>query len=276
MNMDRNRRGATELLGWRTIRASWAWSVTFMLLVLGPPARSQEPPLPPGAVAQAARNLRDQKPDSTKRPKTITNDDLPVPYSAPGVSASAAEPAAAKTAEALKPAAAECDNANADRLKADLLAAQDEQEQLRRELSYNPKVISDGDVDMTNFKPGSSGVDVGSPPLLQSQPQAPARVNEVIVDEKIASLKRALLISCQSPRDAEVQASLDQTEQNLKLLQRQFALDQNAFYSSPSYSGDTAGKAALDAEQLQIRSLQSEIERMKAQLEASKSNPSVK
>jgi hypothetical protein len=240
-----------------------------MFLVLVPSARSQEPPLPAGAIAQAARNLREQKPNSTKHPKTITNDDLPMQYSAPSASVSSPEPASTKVAEATKPASAECDNEDADRLKADLLAAQEEQDQIRSELSYHPKVISDGDVDMTNFKPGSSGFNVGSPALMQSQPQAPARVTEVIVDEKIASLKRALLISCQSPKDAEVQASLDQAEQDLKLLQRQFALDQNAFYSSPSYSGDTAG-------QEQIRSLQSEIERMKAELEASKANPSVK
>ncbi|HEY6265975.1 MAG TPA: hypothetical protein VIW93_14330 [Candidatus Acidoferrum sp.] len=245
-----------------------------MFLVLVPSARSQEPPLPAGAIAQAARSLREQKPNSTKHPKTITNDDLPMQYSAPSASVSSPEPASTKVAEATKPA--ECDNEDANRLKADLLAAQEEQDQIRRELSYHPKVISDGDVDMTNFKPGSSGFNVGSPALLQSQPQAPARVTEVIVDEKIASLKRALLIRCQSPKDAEVQASLDQAEQDLKLLQRQFALDQNAFYSSPSYSGDAAGKARLDAEQQQIHSLQSEIEGMKSELEASKANPSVK
>jgi hypothetical protein len=276
MSMDRNRGESLELLGWRTIGASWAWSLTIMFLVLVSPARSQEPPLPAGAIAQAARNLREQKPNSTKHSKTITNDDLPMQYSAPSASASPAEPPSTKTDEPPKPAAAGCDNADADRLKADLLATQDEQDQLRRELSYHPKVISDGDVDMTNFKPGSSGFNVGSPALLQSQPQAPARVTEVMVDEKIASLKRSLLISCQSPKDAEVQASLDQAEQNLKLLQRQFALDQNAFYSSPSYSGDTAGKVRLDAEQQQIQSLQAEVERMKAELEASKANPTVK
>jgi hypothetical protein len=276
MSMDRNRSKSLELLGWRTIRVTWAWSLTIMFLVLVPSARSQEPPLPAGAIAQAARNLREQKPNSTKHPKTITNDDLPMQYSAPSASVSSPGPASTKVAEATKPASAECDNEDADRLKADLLAAQEEQDQIRSELSYHPKVISDGDVDMTNFKPGSSGFNVGSPALMQSQPQAPARVTEVIVDEKIASLKRALLISCQSPKDAEVQASLDQAEQDLKLLQRQFALDQNAFYSSPSYSGDTAGQARLDAEQQQIRSLQSEIERMKAELEASKANPSVK
>jgi hypothetical protein len=276
MSMDLNRSESLGFLGWRTIEVSWAWSLILMFLVLGPPARSQEPPLPAGAVAQAARNLRDQKPNSTKHSKTITNDDLPMQYSAPSTSASPAEPAATNVAEPSKPAAAGCDNAAADRLKADLVATQDEQDQLRRELSYHPKVISDGDVDMSNFKPGSSGFNVGSPALLQSQPQAPARVTEVRVDERIASLKRSLLISCQSPKDAEVQASLDQAEQNLKLLQRQFALDQNAFYSSPSYSGDTAGKARLDAEQQQVQSLQAEVERMKAELEASKANPSVK
>jgi hypothetical protein len=276
VNMDRYRSESSELLGWRTNWVSWAWSLTIMCLVLGAPARSQEPPLPPGAIAEAARNLREQKSNSTKHPKTITNDDLPAQYSAPSASASPPELPSTKGTEATKPAAAGCDNTDAERLKADLAVAQEEQDQIRRDLSYQPKVISDGDVDMKNFKPGSSGFNVGSPPLLQSQPQAPARVTEVLVDEKIASLKRALRISCESPKDGEIQAKLDQAEQDLKLLQRQLALDQTTYYSSPNYSENTAGKAKLDAELEQVHSLQSEIERMKGELEASKANPSVK
>jgi hypothetical protein len=274
--MDSNSSESLGLLGRQMFRASWAWSLTISFLALGGPVRSQQPPPPAGSIAEAARNLREQKSNSTKHPKIITNDDPRMHYSAQSASASPPEPASMKGAKATKPGTAECDNTDAERLKTDLLVAQEEQDQIRRELSYHPKVISDGDVDMKNFKPGSSGFNVGSPPLLQSQPQAPARVTEVIVDEKIASLKRALRISCESPEDAGIQVKLDQAEQELNLLQRQLGLDQATYYSKPNYSENTAGKTRLDAELQQVQSMQSEIERMKGELAASKANQSVK
>ncbi len=175
-------------------------------------------------------------------------------------------------AEVPKPPAAGCDNPGADRLKADLLAAQAEQDQVRREVSYNPLTISGGDVDMKNFKPGSSGVDFGRPPLLETKPPAPARIEEVSLDEKISSLTRALRIAFDSPKDAGIQMELDHAEQELKVMQREFDLDQNAYYSKPNYAADTAGKAKIDAEAQQVQYLQSEVERLKGQLTASKAN----
>jgi hypothetical protein len=154
----------------------------------------------------------------------------------------------------------------------ELQAAQEELDQIRRELSYDPKVISDGDVDLKNFKSGSSGLAFGSPPLLQSQPQSPARINEVILEEKIASLKQASRIACDSPEDAGIQKQLDSAEGELKSLRSEFDLDQAAYYSKPNYAEDTTGKARLDAEQQHIESLQSEIERLKGELAQPKTN----
>jgi hypothetical protein len=145
-------------------------------------------------------------------------------------------------------------------------------DQVRSELSYDPKVISNGDVDLKNFKSGSSGVAFGSPPLLQSQPQSPARINEVILEEKVAALKQASRIACDSPEDAKIQKQLDSAEEELKSLRREFDLDQSAYYSKPNYAEDTAGKARLDAEQQQIESLQSEIERLKGELSQPNTN----
>jgi hypothetical protein len=181
-----------------------------------------------------------------------------------------------KGAEVPKPRTAECENPDAERLKTDLLVAKEEREQIRRELSYQPIVISGGNVDLKNFKPGSSGVNVGAPPLLETQPPIPARVTEVNLEEKIASLKRALRIACDSPENAGIQTKLDQAELELNFLQRQIVLDQDVYYSKANYAGDTAGKARLDAELQQRQYLQSEIERLKGELAASQANQIVK
>jgi hypothetical protein len=273
VDMRSNSSGPLELLRWRTLRAPWAWSfttITFLALAFGAPVRSQEPPHPSESIAEAARNVRAHQSNSTKHPKIVTNDDLGVQSSVPSTSPSPLEPSSTSVAEVPKPQAAECDNPDAERVKAELLATQAEQDQIRHELSYHPVVISDGDVDMKNFKPGNSGLDVGGPPLLESKPLVPARVAEVNLDEKISSLTRALRIACDSPKDAGIQTEIDSAEQELKVLQREFDLDQAAYYSKTNYAADTAGKARLDAEAQQVQYLQSEIERLKGELTTSK------
>jgi hypothetical protein len=247
-------------------------AVVVFSLALGTPARSQEPLHPAESVAEAARNVREHQSNSTKHPKIFTNDDLRGQYPVPSTSASSAESSSASMAEVPKPPAAECDNPDADKLKADLLVAQAEQDQIRREVSYNPLAISGGDVDMKNFKRGNSGFDVSGPPILETKPPVPARIEEVSLDEKIASLTRALRIACDSPKDAGIQTELDGAEQELKVMQREFDLDQNAYYSKTNYAADTAGKAKIDAEAQQVQYLRSEVERLKGKLTASKPN----
>jgi len=263
----------SEFGGWQLVGASWPLflSLTFLAFSLGVPAQCQEPLHPAESIADAARNARERKSNSATPPKIFTNDDLTVQSSLPSAAAIPPEPSP-KQAEVQSPQTPDCNNPEDKRLKAELQAAQEELEQLRRELSYDPKVISDGDVDLKNFKPGFSGVAFASPPLLQSQPQAPARVSEVILEERIASLKEASVIACDSPKDAKIQRNLDSAEKELKLLQRQFDLDQAAYYSKPNYAEDTAGKARLDSQQQQIDSLQSEIEQLKNELPPSKTN----
>jgi hypothetical protein len=247
-----------------------ALTVAFLALALGPPAQSQEPPLPVESVAEAARNAREHKANSTKQPKIITNDDPGMRSSAPSASASPLEASSGNEVEVPKPQKTGCDNPDAERLKTELQTAQEEQDQIRRELSYNPKVISNGDVDLKNFKPGYSGLNVGGPPLLETQSPIPARVAEVDLEEKLASLNRASRIACDSPEDAEIQTKLDQAEHQLKWLQRKLDLDQATYYSKPNYAEDTAGRARLDAELQQRQDLQAEVERLKSELAASK------
>jgi len=272
-----NGNGRSELLGWQMFGASKPWPLTivFLTVALGSPARPQEPPHPAGSVVEAARNARERKTNSTNHAKVFTNDELGRSYSAP--SALAAPPRSASTngAEASKPPAAGCDNSDAERLKAELQGVQGEQDQVRRETSNNPIAFSGGTVDMKNFKPGSSGVALGGPPLIETKPPIPARVEEVSLDEKIASLTRALRIACAPPEDGAIQAKLDQADRELSVLRRQFNLDQGDYYSKTNFATDTSGKIRLDAEQQQIQELQSEIERLKAELAASKTNPPV-
>ena len=221
------------------------------------------------SIVDAARNARAQASNSTTRTKIITNDDLGVESPMSSASTNPAEPPSRIQTPTPQPAG--CHNPDEDeRLKQELQATEDELDQIRRELSYDPKVISDGDVDMKNFISGSSGLAFGSPPLSQAQPQAPARLAQVMLEQKITALKEATRIACDSPEDAEIQRKLGAAEQQLKLLQSEFALDQAAYYSKPNYADDTTGKAKLNAEQEQIQSLQSEIERLKDELATSK------
>ncbi len=274
MEMRSNNSEPPELLQWQPFGASRAWSLTimFLALALAAPVRSQEPPRSAESVAEAARNVREQKSNSMKHPKVITNDDLPGQFLAPSASPSPPESSSTNIAQAPKPPAAGCDNPDAERLKTDLQAAQGEKDQIRREITNKLTVISNSGVDMKNFKPGSSGVDMGSLPLIETKPPIPERVTEVNLDEKVASLKRALRIACDSPGDAAIQTKLDQAEQELNILQRQLAVDQDAFYSKTNRAADTAGKARLDAELQQSQDLQSEIDRLKAELAASRTN----
>lgn len=248
--------------------ATWALplSLTFLTFTLGVPARSQEPPHPEESIADAARNARQHRSSSPTPPKIFTNDDLGVQSSLSGAAEIPPE-SPPKQAEVTTSQAADCNNSDDDeKLKTELQTAQEELDRVHSELSYDPKVISDGDVDLKNFKPGSSGLAFGSPPLFQSEPQAPARVNEVILEERITSLKEASHIACDSPKDAEIQKKLDSAKRELELLQRQFDLDKAAYYSKPNYAEDTTGKARIDAEQEQILSLQSDIERLRGEL----------
>jgi BMFP domain-containing protein YqiC len=67
----------------------------------------------------------------------------------------------------------------------------------------------------------------------------------------------------------EVAAAKEQLKQalgDLDLLQREYRLDNEAFYSKPDYSGDKAGKQKLDDEKQQINDKREEVERLRAKV----------
>jgi len=144
---------------------------------------------------EAARNTRERIANSTRHPKIITNDDLQVQYSLP----SAAFPLQSATTEAPAPPATGCDSPDAKRLKTELQATQQRLDQLRHELYPQAQVISGNDLDLTHFKPGYSGFFVGAPPLLNTQPPIPARVTEAELEDKVASLTKAVRLACEYP-----------------------------------------------------------------------------
>jgi len=250
----------------------------FLIDAISAPALPQDPTPPSESVVDAARKAQERKrdTDSTKPTKVLTNDDLSAapapatPVASGDTAPSEKESAPTGASEATKPI---CPNANEEQINSELQAAQEELDQLRRELSANGPVISNGNVDLSNFKPGSSGVSFGSPPLLESTPQAPGRVKAVELEEKVAALKKAARIACDSPEDARIREELDSAESQLKLLLQQFNLDQSAYYSKPDYAGDTTGKARLDAEHQQIQALQEEVDRLREQLPADNAGP---
>ena len=169
MDISTDRKVSSELLKWRPLGTLSGLSIAFSILALVAPARSQDPPPTPEDVAKAAREARAHKAVSAAHPKIITDEELvarsPMSSASPA-SADSPNSSREKVAEAPKPNETGCDSPNAVRLKAELQAAQDELDQIQKQLSSQPEVISGGNVDLKNFKPGSSGVNMGVPALL--------------------------------------------------------------------------------------------------------------
>jgi hypothetical protein len=252
----------------RLSASAMAIGTIFLACILAAPARSQESQSQAESVADAAWAARKRIANSTQHPKVITNADLGVHEPVPSTSAFRLPSASSNAAEASDLATVTCDSPEADNLKMQLQAAEQDLARLRSELSYQPPVISNRDLDLQYFQPGNSGLNVGSPPLLDSEPPAPARVAEVELQERIASLQKALRLKCEPPDAASIQIQIDDLKQQMDLLQRQFALDQDAYYSQPNFAEDSAGKTQLDAEQQQIQALQAEIDQLRQQLAA--------
>jgi hypothetical protein len=64
----------------------------------------------------------------------------------------------------------------------------------------------------------------------------------------------------------ELKEKIKQAESDLDLLNREYRLDQDAYFSKPDYADDAAGKQKLDDEKVQIGNKQQEVDRLKAKL----------
>ena len=128
------------------------------------------------------------------------------------------------------------------------------------------KVITDENLS-SNLKPGPDGVNVMAPPTTGADGSAAAATNPAATDQP-AGQGAENSVTGEDVEIAKLKEQVAQTEKELDLLKREFALDSEAYYSKTGYSSDKAGKAKLDGEQQQIGDKQQELERLKTRLAA--------
>jgi hypothetical protein len=130
----------------------------------------------------------------------------------------------------------------------------------------SPKVITD---DTLVVKKGDVQSATAEEPKMPGSPETPAQPaasaantpgsQNAADDEKGRALLKQRVALKEKIKDAQ---------SDLDLLQREFQLDQDTFYSSPSYANNTSGKAKLDAMKQQIADKQQALDRLKAELAA--------
>jgi hypothetical protein len=130
------------------------------------------------------------------------------------------------------------------------------------------KVITDDDLDRRNFSPGQEGLNVGSPPKLETEPPSPQAVAAAEASDKAAEQGSVKEAGEQDAEIARLKERVKDAEKDLELAQRQAALDQDSFLSQSDYAHDLAGKANLEREKQQINDKQQEVERLKTRLAA--------
>ena len=138
----------------------------------------------------------------------------------------------------------------------------------KKAASKSPKVITDDDLDKSNFKPGQEGLNVGGPPKLETAPPSEGAVAQAVATDEATEKEAAKKAAEEDAKIARLKLQVTQAEKDLDLAQRELALDQDAYLSKPDHANDTAGKAKLDDERQQISDKQQEIEKLKTQLAA--------
>jgi hypothetical protein len=140
-------------------------------------------------------------------------------------------------------------------------AARKAREQKKAAATKAKKVITDDDLPAA--KPGDVTV-VG-----QSQPETPSTGTSNATGQPASNPADAEKKAAEEDAEAaKLKAQVAQAEKELDLLQREFTLDSDAYYSKTNYAADTAGKAKLDAEKQAISDKQQEVERLKTRLAA--------
>jgi hypothetical protein len=128
------------------------------------------------------------------------------------------------------------------------------------------KVITDETLDVKKGDVQSAVAEVpkmpGAPePNAQSANNAPSAnadtPSTATKDSEEEKLKKEL---------AAVKEQLKQAQSDVDLLQREYRLDQDTFYSNVNYASDAAGKQKLDDEKQQISDKQDEVARLKEKL----------
>ena len=123
------------------------------------------------------------------------------------------------------------------------------------------KVITDETLDV---KKGDVQSAVAEEPKMPGAPEAQAQT---------PGTPQAVAIPNAGDKDEKlrkeitgVKEQIKQALMDLDLLQREYRLDQDTYYSKPNYGADTAGKQKLDDEKQQISDKQDELARLKEKL----------
>ena len=134
------------------------------------------------------------------------------------------------------------------------------------------KVITDEDLPAKNASgpdtlntgvqstPGSESTNLGEAGKSDAAAQGPE-------DGQAAGKEAGKGQGEEDPEVARLKEQAAQAEKELDLLNRELALDKEAYYSKADYSSDTAGKDKLDSEQRQISDKQQEVSALKARLQ---------
>ena len=138
----------------------------------------------------------------------------------------------------------------------------------KKNTEKTPKVITDETLDV---KKGDVQSATAEQPRMPGAPEAPAQpaagaTNAPTKDSKNVSENdkaRAAL-----KERVALKEKIKEAQSDLDLLQREYQLDQDSFYSSPDYAKNTSGKDKLDALKQQISDKQQDLEQLKAKLAA--------
>src|SRR5229473_2533037 len=106
--------------------------------------------------------------------------------------------------------------------------------------------------------------------------EKPAKViTDETLDVKKGDVQSATAVQLTMPGSPETPAErvalkekIKDAQSDLDLLQREYQLDQDSFYSSPDYAKNTSGKEKLDAMKQQISNKQQELDQLKTKLAA--------
>ncbi len=99
----------------------------------------------------------------------------------------------------------------------------------------------------------------GETPAVEKQEPVPGAAARSETEERAAKLEADLKAA---------KEQLAEAEKGLNLLQREFDLRRDQYYSNPDFKSDKQGKAQLDSLQQQISVRQQEVERLKEKLAA--------
>ena len=126
------------------------------------------------------------------------------------------------------------------------------------------KVITDENL---NVKKGDVQSAAAEQLRIPGSPEMPAQPAGGAANAPAQSSKTSSEDDARKER-AALKEKMKETLSDLDLLQREYQLDQDSFYSSPDYAKNTAGKQKLDALKQQISDKHQELEQLRAKLAA--------